>query len=376
MSASRILLAALLFSGVAVSASHAQTLRSKDQPAEYPPSSYSANQYIDSQGCVYIRAGFGGAVRWVPRVDRKRNVICGQQPSLARAAAPVPQAPAKTAPVIAAPAKTAPAVRTVSAAQAKAQAAARAKAQAQAQAKANARAKAQANARAQAQAQANARAQAQAKAAAQAKTRIVAPTRAQRVVRQPACPGVSAASAPYINPGARCGPQDVSPYDDSNAGAVRTRRSGDLKGPMLLIGPDAPTPKGYRKVNTDGRHNTNRPAAGSGVITNDRRLILTQPTGGATVRYSSKSAPKATVSAPAASPARYVQVGTYGAPGNVGKAVNRLRAMGLPVRTAATRQNGRQLQIVLAGPFTDAGQLNAALGAARRAGYSDAFLLK
>ncbi len=370
MSASRMLLAAFLVSGIAVSAGHAQTLRSKDQPAEYPPSSYTANQYIDSQGCVYIRAGFGGAVRWVPRVDRKRNVICGQQPSLARAVAPAPQSPAKPAPVVAAPVQAAPAVRTVSAAQAKAQAAARA------QAEANARAQAQAAARAKAQAQANARAQAQAqanaRAAAQAKARAAVPARTQRVVRQPACPGVSAASAPYINPGARCGPQDISPYDDSNAGAVRTRRSGDLKGPMLLIGPDAPTPNGYRRVNTDGRHNTNRPAAGSGVITENRRLILTQPTGSAAPRYSSKSAPKAAASAPTA--ARYVQVGTYGAPANVGKAVNRLRAMGLPVRTAATRQNGKPLQIVLAGPFTDAGQLNAALGAARRAGYSDAFL--
>ena len=50
-------------------------------PAEFPPPSYSGSQYIDSRGCVYIRAGVDGAVTWVPRMTRQRKHICGMTPT-------------------------------------------------------------------------------------------------------------------------------------------------------------------------------------------------------------------------------------------------------------------------------------------------------
>lgn len=59
----------------------AQTLRTTSPPAEYPPISFKGKQFVDSRGCVYIRAGIDGNVTWVPRVTRSRKQICGYAPT-------------------------------------------------------------------------------------------------------------------------------------------------------------------------------------------------------------------------------------------------------------------------------------------------------
>jgi hypothetical protein len=83
-----------------IGALHAQSLRGGQTPAEFPPTSYRGSQYIDSQGCVYIRAGIDGNVTWVPRVNRQRRLICGQTPTLsaeaAQSARTTPRASAST----------------------------------------------------------------------------------------------------------------------------------------------------------------------------------------------------------------------------------------------------------------------------------------
>lgn len=65
---------------IGLGAAHAQSIRTAT-PAEFPPSSYTGSQYVDSRGCVYIRAGIDGAVSWLPRMNSGREHICNAQPT-------------------------------------------------------------------------------------------------------------------------------------------------------------------------------------------------------------------------------------------------------------------------------------------------------
>jgi hypothetical protein len=80
----------------------AQPLQTAGPPTDFPPDDYEGRQFVDSRGCVYIRAGVDGTVTWVPRVNRDREQLCGFQPTFADAPAPAPapqpepEAPAET----------------------------------------------------------------------------------------------------------------------------------------------------------------------------------------------------------------------------------------------------------------------------------------
>ncbi|KAA0916267.1 SPOR domain-containing protein [Aquicoccus porphyridii] len=109
MKFTRIIASGILAASVGLVAAEAQTLRDISAPAEVPPASYTAKQYVDSRGCVFIRAGINGVVNWVPRVSRDRKVLCGYEPTFAKSGAPEPDASrTATAETITPPTKPAP----------------------------------------------------------------------------------------------------------------------------------------------------------------------------------------------------------------------------------------------------------------------------
>jgi len=435
MKITRVIAIAVIAASTGLGIVQAKTLRDADEPAEFPPSSYTGRQYVDSKGCVFIRAGIDGNVTWVPRVSRSRNVVCGFQPSLATARATQPAVvakpkPKKTVAVAVAPvAKPKPkrVVKTV-------------------------------------------------KPAPVYKTATV-PTVVMRkpapipktvvkpkIVAKPApvrrvssCTGGSAISSQYMGSSnglaVRCGPQTAPHVTFARSGSspsrvlqgaadvtptyvVRSTTSATAAPSTTYAYSNTPTrvaprgvynrqlesrdgvyiPDGYKRVWTDDRlsstrvHQTYQGKAQMDLIwtkTIPRRLInrktgravteqypdlvypytsYTQQNQASTGVISTKGQPKVTVSTrsstsvprnvAAAASHRYVQAGAFTTREQAEQAAQRVARTGVPTRLGTLTRGKKSYSIVLAGPFTQQSALNAAMTKVRAAGFENVKLRK
>jgi cell division protein FtsN len=143
-------------------------------------------------------------------------------------------------------------------------------------------------------------------------------------------------------------------------------------------------PKGYREAWADDRLNPNRGSAtAQGQAQQD--LVWTRDVPAKLVTNTTKRKVYVTSASNAPRQAKvgqakratgnyFVQVGTFGEAANATRTAARLQGLGLPVAKSRIISKGRQLQIVMAGPFGDANAASAALSAARRSGFGDAFI--
>lgn len=408
-------------------------------PAEFPPASYKGKQYVDSKGCVFIRAGIDGNVTWVPRVSRSRKQLCGQQPTVVAGTtrAPTQSGPAPelitlpTSQQAAAPKPTQPRPATAVASTSAPTTPAPTKPQRPAPSVRSA-------------------------PAAAVPVRVTKP-KPQSVAAVPAvrttvpaaqatsgCSNASALSQQYINKGARCGPQAEAPVTYGTGSGIGPQSSLRLA-PNTRVVPThvyqsrrhsqaLTTPAGYRRVWDDDRLNLHRaerglkPAVISGnvdvppgfVLANrgdDRfntqrsfrtaagdeqtdliwtrtvprelvelpldRSVITLPTTTARSQAEAEenlvlhlSTRSAPVPVKASTPPRYVRAATYADPAAARNAAQSLAASGLSVRLGSVTRKGQVYKVVLAGPFGAGAAAETALTQVRAAGFSGARLSK
>ncbi len=337
-------------------------------PSEIPPASYAGQQYVDSRGCVFLRAGYGGQVQWVQRISANRQPLCGYPPTFAAVSiemadetAQAPAAPVVVAqqPVVAAPALRVQPVQVQPVG-----------------------------------------------VAAQRTPQVAAPRQPVQVAAAASGPGPGKIGCYKSAPVAM-----VVPLRGGGTAVVCTKGDGTMNGwrPLYLQGapvgaslnlpqlagyhmtgngdlvsagtaPDIP--EGYKTVFEDDRLN---PARGLGSASGraDQNKVWSQqvPAQQVATYPAANTKPaktKTTVSTntntAAASLSYYVQVGTFGVPENAAGAALRLSSLGLPTAKGNLNKNGKALQIVYAGPFGTAAEAQSALSAARSVGFSDAFI--
>ncbi|VDC30345.1 SPOR domain-containing protein [Pseudogemmobacter humi] len=291
-------------------------------PAELPPPGYNGQQYVDSRGCVFLRAGHGGREAWVPRVTRDRKQLCGYPPSgraVETSETPAPKPVAKAEPVPAPKPAPKSTPKPVAAAPKPAPAAAKA-------------------------------------------APAVSPS---KPASAPASGGVSAKKIVVV-------PADAIPAPPPGYKlAWEDDRLNPNRGKQTVQGVSDQDQIWTRTVPAELR-------AGSDVEERPLKVVVRLSEGSLTGRseivVSTKSEPKMVAEKPAPAKAAriFVQVGAFGVPANAEGTIGRLGALGLPM----ARGKAGALQVVYAGPFASAAEAKAALAAVRGAGFPDAVILR
>jgi len=81
-----LLACSVVVSGAVAASAQSDVVVAGSTPAEVPPSTFNGRQYVDSAGCVFVRAGQGDVVAWMPRLTRSNEPLCGYAPTNIEAA--------------------------------------------------------------------------------------------------------------------------------------------------------------------------------------------------------------------------------------------------------------------------------------------------
>ncbi len=384
------------FGVVSAQPSAAQSLRAIGGPAETPPADFQGQQYVDSRGCVFMRAGLGGTVTWVARIGQDRRPICNEvSMAAAKARLAAPEQASQTMPQAVAleqkPMK--PVGKPMSTVAS------------------NMRAQNQIGVQAPMVVPGLTSGTAfnvgSVSNSAATVASVVAPTvKAQTGARCPAeapvmqqmalrsggtvlvCTRGDGGLTGWVSPGYPAGVGGTIQNKPGQAVAY----SGNLRpksatAPVqtviagAAISPSDQAQTQYVAAWKDDRLNPLRGmGTAEGWAMQDQvwtkkapaKLVKnTAPKADSTLRVTQSTMASAQV---VAQGARYVQVGTFGNPANVASVAGALSAMGLPVSKSHMSKAGRDLVIVFAGPFSSAQAAQSALGMARQAGFGDAFL--
>ena len=316
----RVVLAAHLAFWMVFQQVNAQPLTLVDGPAEIPPAGFRGTQYVDSKGCVFVRAGVNGQITWIPRVDRNRRLVCGFKPSIQSQIVTPSEPPVKETPPTPAVGQPEPVTNS---------------------AKATA---------------------AVGHSATPNTTRKKVPTATKLVYAKPVrasktlCPQPPDTAQRYLLSDGRrvtrCSLANGDPVEYLNGlGAPNLVVANTPPGKKQIKNAMAADAGKYRVVWSKGKlatHNRNDKVVATSVAGSSHKMGKAQP--------------------------RYVQVGVFAEPANADRAISTLKAHGLRVSTAQGKRGIKPLRMILAGPFSTAEELARALQLARQSGYRDAFV--